>query len=277
MSKFNLVRLMWYRNKVKWKYRTVSGTPPLTYKAKSDGVLKNYRIYGNTENGESVGAFVTDGDHAGEYRAPVIVEGKNLAKNNHAGSSALFAVEEVNNFIHVSGTNNSGSTRAYIISKENVFPAGSYDIVNNSDTTIGYDYKDNNDALVYGTVSANSIKTFNFPAVVTRHLNVYKSVLNGDSIDNYFQVMIVKHGDDTDTYEPYYEPVTTNLYLPEPIKMVGDEAEYIDYAEQKQHFANGTSVDVSLPALPTFEGTNTLSVGTTVQPSRVELRGRIRE
>ncbi|MBQ2211267.1 MAG: hypothetical protein II410_00090, partial [Ruminococcus sp.] len=31
------------------------------------------------------------------------------------------------------------------------------------------------------------------------------------------------------------DTLTTPIYLPEPIKMVGDEAEYVDYAEQKQH------------------------------------------
>ena len=78
-------------------------------------------------------------------------------------------------------------------------------------------------------------------------------------------------------FEPYHAPITTNLYLPEQIKMVGDEAEYVDYKEQKQHFADGTSVDVTLPALPTLKGTNTLSVGTTVQPSKVYLQGKISE
>ena len=34
--------------------KTVSGVPPLTYKA-IEGTLKNYRIYGNTVDGESVG------------------------------------------------------------------------------------------------------------------------------------------------------------------------------------------------------------------------------
>lgn len=85
-------------------------------------------------------------------------------------------------------------------------------------------------------------------------------------------------------YEPYgykvpvtINDVTTNLYLPEPIKMVGDEAEYIDYAEQKFHRISGADLDVTLPALPVLPGTNTLTVGTEVQPSRVELTGRIKE
>ena len=233
----DIVKMLFFqrqRQKKRRKIKTISGAPPLSFKAKA-GALKNYRIYGNTAGGEAVGDLETTGEHAGEYKVPVTVEGKNLAKNNYAKSSTLFTVEEVNNFIHVSGTNNSGSTKAYVISKENVFPAGSYDIVNNSDTTIGYDYKDNNDALVYGTVSANSIKTFNFPAVVTRYLNIYKSVPNGESIDNHFQTMVVRHGTDASTYEPYHTPITTSIYLPEEIKKVGEEAEYIDYGEQKQH------------------------------------------
>lgn len=76
-------------------------------------------------------------------------------------------------------------------------------------------------------------------------------------------------------FEPYRTPVTTPIYLPEQIRKVGDEAEHIDYAEQKQHFADGTSVDVTLPALPTVTGTNVLSVGTGVQPSKVIVKGKI--
>lgn len=36
-------------------------------------------------------------------------------------------------------------------------------------------------------------------------------------------------------YEPYHAPITTPICLPEQIRKVGDEAEYIDYGEQKQH------------------------------------------
>lgn len=40
--------------------------------------------------------------------------------------------------------------------------------------------------------------------------------------------------DDTDlTYETYIEPVTTNIYLNEPLRKVGDYADYIDYKNKK--------------------------------------------
>lgn len=55
--------------------------------------------------------------------------------------------------------------------------------------------------------------------------------------------------------------------------MAGDEADHIDFKEQKLYLSDGTSVDVTLPALPTISGTNILSVNTEVQPSKVYIKG----
>lgn len=83
-------------------------------------------------------------------------------------------------------------------------------------------------------------------------------------------------GNDTTSYEPYHAPVTTPIYLPEQIHKVGDEAEYISYAEQKMHRIGADDLDVTLPALPTIKGTNEMSVDTEVQPSRMDIKGRIK-
>ena len=77
-------------------------------------------------------------------------------------------------------------------------------------------------------------------------------------------------------FEPYHAPVTTPIYLPEPIKMVGDEAEYIEYGTQKMYRIGADDLDVTLPALPTVTGTNVLSVGTEVQPSKIDITGHIK-
>lgn len=42
-------------------------------------------------------------------------------------------------------------------------------------------------------------------------------------------------------------------------------------------YIENTDVDVTLPALPVLPGTNTLTVGTEVQPSGVEITGRIKK
>ena len=59
--------------------------------------------------------------------------------------------------------------------------------------------------------------------------------------------------------------------------MAGDEADYIDFKKQKLYLSDGTSVDVTLPALPTISGTNILSVNTEVQPSEAYIKGKIKE
>ena len=192
------------------------------------------------------------------YKVPVMVEGKNLAKNNYITISSSLSdliVEKIGEFIHVSATNNTANPVPYVISKDNNFHAGTYDIVNNSDTMIACDYKDENNNLIGNTVESNTVKSFIFPESAQRGLNIYKAISSGVHIDNYFQVMIVKHGDDTDTYEPYIEPTTTNIYLDEPI----EENESISLSD--------TNVDI-----PTIDGTNVISIDTTVQPSNVYIQ-----
>ena len=58
-----------------------------------------------------------------------------------------------------------------------------------------------------------------------------------------------------DTYEPYHEPTTTNIYLDEPI------------GENESISLSDTEVDI-----PTIEGTNVLTIDTTVQPSNVYIQ-----
>ena len=76
MIDFDIVKSMkpFYKY-MKYRSKTISGTPPLTFKS-NGRPLKNYRIYGNTVNGESVGDLVTEGEHAGEYYVPVTISRK---------------------------------------------------------------------------------------------------------------------------------------------------------------------------------------------------------
>ena len=352
--------------------KELSGLPPLTFKAKKAGTLKNYRIYGNTVNGESVGdrtanliqgsiknanignngkintsnefilvyAPVVTGEsytisnnngtnvyafynavpsaetatsydsnrqvfststitfvspttgyiavrlantardimiNPGStavpyepvgYRVPVTVEGKNLAPWDkqlmvnangqiYSDLNAYGSIIDTHNidYIYLFGVNNKLNSSLYRIGMSNIVPK-SGDIVTRSTSTGG---------LV-------NVSDYNYCLVTCQ---LYGTSTTRQDLLNEFMITA---GDTVPTkFEPYHAPVTTPIYLPEPIKMVGDEAEYVDYKEQKQHFADGTSVDVTLPALPTLSGTNTLSVGTEVQPSGIEIKGRIQE
>lgn len=145
---------------------------------------------------------------------------------------------------------------------------------NSSDTTNLY--------LIAGAVSTgasyvNNGVSLNSPHTVTS-VDGYVTVayrISGGIDPSEYHAMLNK-GSSALPYEPYSEPVTTNIYLPEQISKVGNVTEYIDYREQKQYFADGTSADVTLPALSLHKGTNILSAGTEVRPSSVEIKGRIK-
>ena len=132
---------------------------------------------------------------------------------------------------------------------------------------------DNNDTLIQANQYLGG-KTFTFTTNATTK-KIRLSIRKDHATD-----AMLNTGSTPLPYEPYgYKvPVTVSngtdtltipIYLPEPIKMVGDEAEYIDYGEQKMHRIGADDLDVTLPALPTVTGTNVLSIGTEVQPSHV--------
>ena len=349
------------------KLRTVSGLPPLSYKAKKAGTLSNYRIYGNTVSGESVGdrtgnlfdetiynknvadstliyvpiyvgnvdyvtcsttcpktisgdydsynpryIFILSGNvdtgvrnetHGVSNGAPrtiqplngyVTIAYRKIESNNvrpweyqtllNYGSTALpyepygYRVAVTAGGVNIFDENYEGlNTRTYyrpLYVGDGTFTLSTNAPKNSSDTTNLY--------LIAGAVSTgasyvNNGVSLNSPRTVTSvdgYVTVAYRISGGIDPSDYHAML--NKGSSALPYEPYSEPVTTNIYLPEQISKVGNVTEYIDYREQKQYFADGTSADVTLPALPTLPGTNTLSVGTTVQPSAVEVTGRIK-
>lgn len=70
---------------------------------------------------------------------------------------------------------------------------------------------------------------------------------------------------------------TEDIYLDTPLSVSGNSADYIDYENQKRINADGTQEDVTLPELGFAAGSNTLSVGTVVQPTKVSVTGAFRE
>ena len=256
--KYDIVKLM-ARRKIRWKKRWVSGDSGgrLTFRSKKAGRLSDYRIYGNTVGGESVGDLVESGEHAGEYKVDVTVEGKNLLQNTATSQTINGVTFTVNGDGSVTCNGTAIATAFFMINNDGILLR----ITNNA--TNYYVEDKGHGTIIDSMASGNTKIIIRVPASYTcDNLTFYPMIRRADIED--------------DTYEPYHTPVTTPIYLPEPIKMVGDEAEYIDYGEQKMHRIGADDIDVTLPAIPTLTGTNVLSVGTAVQPSRVEVKGRIK-
>lgn len=105
------------------------------------------------------------------------------------------------------------------------------------------------------------------------------------------EITNLQFGVKTIDYEPYIEPITTNIYLDEPLRKIDDYADYIDFNKQKifrnvqviddtgtkpieesyKGIIDNIGTDIQLPSIPTFKGTTILSVDTEIQPSNAEV------
>lgn len=216
--------------------RELTGVPPLLFKGKEQSELLNYRICGDTVDGNSVGDLVESGQHAGEYAVPVTVEGKNLLQNTATSQTIKGVTFTVNEDGSIVCDGQASPSTAVLIFSEFLVPSGAYILTgcpNGGSETKTYKML----LFINGAWFANDIGSgAKFTLTKTSTVSVRIDIYNGYTCDNLtFYPMIRKADIEDDTYEPYHAPVTTPIYLPEPIKMVGDEAEYIDFGEQKQH------------------------------------------
>lgn len=262
------------------KQRDYSGSSPLTVPV-HDGELYNYRIYGNTVNGESVGektANLFDMKTFAETAYP------QNATVNYSENSLIFTATQIDAYVNqvYAQINIPVALRSSCI---NVQPLTTYTISMNAPYKCFISWiNDSFDPVAnYIKIPNNQTSyTFTTPSNCTKLLiRLGKDVTNiGDTFT--ISNIMLNTGSTALPYEPYgykvpvtisngTDTLTTPIYLPEPIKMVGSEAEYVDFYSQKQYFADGTNTAFTIPALPISTGTNIVTVNTTVQPSNVEV------
>ena len=245
-----------------------SNTAPLTF-ASTGQALKNYRIYGNTINGENVGDLITEGEHAGEYEVPVTVEGKNLLPTTNiylpeqikmVGDEAEYvdyqeqklhrvrknllqntASSQTKNGVTFTVNNDGRVTCNGTASKNAFFKIGDLSLASQSYILTGCPSNGGNDSYTLRCYKNGNVKGadvgngFNINESIDGYIEI--RIASGYTCDNLtFYPMIRKAAIEDDTYEPYIE---------------------------------NTELDAELPELQTVEGTNTLSIRTAVQPSQV--------
>lgn len=230
--------------------KEISGIPPLTFNAIA-GTLKNYRIYGNTVDGESVG------DRTGN----------------------LFDGSWENKYIDTYG-NIGYSTDRVLSSYVTVIPNQTYSVKSNMRIRAVHSYNDTTHTqTLIDNVAGLDGATFTIPADSNSIRIALKKANDGMFTPDDIDWFMLNAGSTALPYEPYgYRvPVTvndiiTNIYLDEPLAKSGNNADYIDYATQKRHNSDGTESSVTLPEIAVAVGTNTLTVGAEVQPSNVYIK-----
>lgn len=279
--------------------RTELETETLPYTFTSDAYkLRNYRIYGNTVGGESVGDLVTDGEHSGEYCVPVTVESKNILPMSTTPISR--DIDDFHCEYDGAGTITLTTDKDYAqlskfyipLSQDFVIPIsvgqggdGCLQI-NNSVTSAPNTYMvviflNNNDVVdTWGMSTINRINS-NYTSMGGQTMNGIAIQIVGKAFGTNRKLVIkpafFRNITEQVPFEPYHEPITTNIYLTAQLKVIENETEYVDFKTQQQYFAGGTSENVGLPAIMTLSGTNIISVGTTVQPSKIWIQGNISE
>lgn len=255
-------------NGVKGFVRTVSGVTPISLEdcVDSDSLI-DYKLYGNsfqdgTPSPENSIPVVSVGEYDGEtgkYKIPVTARGKNLLPNANwlsgifsAGFNETPNVDYITEYTQNSISFNLTAWKGvssprfpkYSI-KKIVFKINQNQI--NSDKYInfyiniqGYDDENNNvgNQLIYSNAVADTeyvidISTLKAYAFFKNSTQLSFCILNrANAIDN-LKVYDIAYYSDTDTtdYEPYHEPIQTNIYLDEPLRKVGDYADYVDFGK----------------------------------------------
>lgn len=203
------------------------------------------------------------------YKVPVTVEGKNLFDNSKTANILKCCLS-------VSILVSSMNTRTIFIECK---PSTTYTVskIRGNRFVVGWSDKlpapgvELQEKVINYNASSITITT----GLDAKYLVAYIYNAGQDApitADEMIASVQIEKGSTATPYETYRTPVTTPIYLDAPLAKSGNNADYIDYAEQKRHNSDGTESSVTLPALPTVTGTNVLSVGTEVQPSEVYIK-----
>lgn len=157
------------------------------------------------------------------YKIPVTISGKNK-----------WSFDD----IEVKGNDDSG-----YVYKNITLPAGTYTlsaIVNSNDTddTTCLIYTSTGEPKTLGELERGVNKRTSITFTLTKeatNIGFYASSLNKLGYNDYatFKDIQIEKGTTATNYEPYVEPVTTNIYLNEPLRKIGEAADYIDFEQGK--------------------------------------------
>ena len=246
--------------------------PPLTFKGYGKD-LKNYRIYGNTVNGESVGNLVTDSqsEHYGNYAIPI---------TNNSETANIYLDEPLREV---------GNEAEYVDYAEQKWHRVRKNLLKNtatSRTINGVTFTVNSDGSVTCNGTANDVTWFD----INRSFDIYApdgrivSIGNQGSL-NTFYLNIGYVGNVISSHK--YTNTTHNNAFVHIIIVSGYTCNNLTFYpmirkadvedDTYEPYIENSEVDVTLTEIAVTAGTNILSVGTTVQPSNITITGKIKQ
>lgn len=292
---------MLYRDYLKDKYQSTAlktayaeGVPCVLESSKGKNI-RNYEVYGNSvQDGvptpespveiQSVGDLVTDteSEHYGKYNIPITVCGKNLLPypyyyNSRTLNGITFAIYDDGTIIlNGTGEFDTVRTKDFLLLYNSDISAGTYTL--SGCPTGGSTYSYRLFVIVYNYYSDGSPRYYNdigsgTSIDVKENCTITITIRFGDEIGTVNNLVFkpqLEKGSSATEYEPYKGRITEHIYLDEPLRKVGEYADYIDFKGQKvvrntaQTTFNGSenwvkTGDVSSGVYQGFAVSNTIS------------------
>ena len=232
----------------------------------NEGETIDYKIYGNSvQDGEpspdnpveiqSVGDLVTEGEYKDKYKIPVTVTGKNIGTAKQVYGGLKKFAEDTNNNPRYAETTLDGRECISFVDCKGMRYTG-IDFKENTQYTFSFDYKQverTSHTLNYsfllcifytdgskgGIYVSNSSKESEWKHI-SRTSEAGKTIeaIGTESYNYHFTNYIdintfqIEEGNKETDYEAY-DGRTINIYLNEPLRKVGDYADYIDLKNKK--------------------------------------------
>ena len=233
------------------------------------------------------------------YKIPIVNSGKNLIPYPYSQTTktenGITFTDNGDGSVTVSGTA-TGYTAFNFVQALPCRPNQAYTIVKNgvdvNNVSFVFCDVNENGKITRETVSTTREKTFTVTTLAsTAYIKLLMKRQNNAECTGTVKPTL-ELGTTATEYEPYRVPVTANIYLDEPLRKIGDYADYIDFKGQRVvrrvgvldntstkpiseslvALAIPTEEPIPLPALKTFKGTNIISVDTSVQPSNIKAK-----
>ncbi len=227
--------------------KNVQGT--FTYTGQSSVRLRMFFNYGSVEPAqvrfENIYVSEVNEYEPYGYKIPVKVSGKNIAKPNQrtVTINGISVIQNENGTITISGK--ALETKEVVLHLSNINVGGSFikDHVRQVGTVMKAKCRnvDTNEIISVNTYW-NGVNTgnkyygenpiFNEPLY---YMSTYiqKTINAGENPFAGTYELQVEYGDTSTDYERYVEPITTNIYLDQPLRKIGNYSDYIDYANGK--------------------------------------------
>ena len=192
-------------------------------------LFKNFQV----REGEYTQAEMAEYEPYGKYKVPIISRGKNLIPYPYNNSDktvngVTFSIN-ADKTINIQGTATATTffrlmyDASLMIKQDSVISVEGLD----ANTRLVYNLSDNTMAYLSNNITSHKI----LAGSVLNNIQLY---VKSGSTTNVTNIKVqLEEGSSATGYEEYIEPITTNIYIDEPLRKIDNYADYIDFKNKQ--------------------------------------------